>query len=81
MTQIFMKNTLDILKNRVKSYVKIYSKNDTITVRIIDYKTKNEYTFTLFNVYDRINTGYNSTRFASDILKDYKDYVLNQFFY
>lgn len=80
MVKIFMVNALIMLKQKVKPYVKIYCKGESIHVEIIDYKMGNTFTYMIQDIYYLLNRGYTSQQFALDVLKEYQRYVLNLFF-
>lgn len=80
LTTIFINNLLYLLKNKVKHYVKIYYKYDSVTVEIVDYKTLLTYRYQVTSITFKILNGYTSRHMYQEVLNDYKHYVLNLYF-
>ena len=80
LTTIFIDNLLYLLKNKVKHYVKIYYKYDSVTVEIVDYKTLLTYSYQVTSITFKILNGYTSHHMYQEVLNDYKHYVLNLYF-
>lgn len=79
MERIFTNALKKQLRQRIKGTVSVHITNDILIVDIFDNVHKS-WRYTINNLSEKLSIGL-STRFVADIIvKEYKKYVMNQYF-